>query len=75
MGPCPTTRTVWPAPMRALRTAFRQVFTGSTNTASSGSTPSGTGIVPRSTIQSMARRYSAIPPPEGSNPAVVPFLL
>ena len=52
IGPCPTTSTVCPFATRALRTAFRQVFTGSTKAASSGSTPSGTGMAPRSTIQS-----------------------
>ena len=75
MGPCPTTSTVCPAPMPALRTAFRQVLTGSTNTASSGSTPSGTGIVPRSTIQSMACTYSAMPAPRGLEPGRGPVLL
>ncbi len=61
--------------MRAFWTAFRQVLTGSTNTASSARTPSGTRIVPRSTMKSMARMYSAIPPPEGTKPAVVPLVL
>ena len=75
MGPCPTTNTVWPGATPAFWTAFKQVLTGSTNTASSGSTPSGMGMVPRSTIQSMAFTNSAMPPPEGSNPAVVPFFL
>jgi hypothetical protein len=32
-------------------------------------------MTPRSTIQSKALRYSAMPPPAGSNPAVVPFFL
>ena len=75
IGPCPTTSTVCPLPTPAFRTAFKQVLTGSTNTASSGRTPSGMGMVPRSTIQSMAFTYSAMPPPDGSNPAVVPFFL
>ena len=75
MGPCPTTSTVWPGSTSALRTALRQVFTGSTNAASSGSTPSGTGIAPCWTIQSEAFTYSAKPPPAGSKPAVVPFSL
>ena len=35
MGPCPITTTVSPAATRAFSTAFRQVFTGSTNVASS----------------------------------------
>ena len=53
IGPCPTTSTVCPLPTPALPTAFRQVFTGSTKAASSGRTPSGMAIAPRSTIQSM----------------------
>ena len=51
------------------------MLTGSTKLASSGSTPWGTGIVPRSTIQSKALTYWAKPPPEGSKPAVVPLRL
>jgi hypothetical protein len=66
MAPCPTTRTVSPLATFALRTAFRHVFTGSTKAAASGGTPSGIGIAPRSTIQSMALTYSAKPPPAGS---------
>ena len=75
IGPWPTTSTQSPFATPALRTAFRQVFTGSTKAASSARTPSGIGIVPRATIQSRATTYSAYPPPEGSNPAVVPFCL
>src|SRR6185436_5646599 len=75
IGPWPTTSTVCPWVTPAFRTAFRQVFTGSTKAASSGSTPSGTGIAPRSTIQSIAFTYSAKPPPAASNPAVVPLRL
>ena len=44
-------------------TALRQVFTGSTKAASSGRTPSGMGMAPRSTIQSSARTNSASPRP------------
>jgi hypothetical protein len=51
------------ARLYARRTAFTQVFTGSTKAASSASTPSGTGIAPRSTIQSSAFTYSLKPPP------------
>ena len=40
-GPCPITSTVSPGATRALRTAFRQVFTGSTNVASSNVTSGG----------------------------------
>jgi len=75
MAPWPTTRTVSPCLIRALRTAFRHVFTGSTKAATSVATPAGIGIAPRSTIQSMAFTYSAKPPPAGSNPAVVPLRL
>ena len=45
--------------MPALRTALRQVFTGSTKAASPALTPSGIGITPRATIQSRASTYSA----------------
>ncbi len=54
IGPWPTTSTDSPFATPALRTALRQVLTGSTKAASSGETPSGIGIVPRSTIQSEA---------------------
>ena len=59
IGPWPTTSTDSPFDTPALRTAFRQVLTGSTKAASSGRTPSGMATVPRSTIQSKARTYSA----------------
>ena len=76
IGPWPITSTVSPFPTRALRTAFRQVFTGSTNVASSKLTSSGSAIIPRSTIQGMARTYSPKPPPLGSpSPAVSPVFL
>ena len=41
----------------------------------SNETPAGMRTVPLSTIQSIARTYSAKPPPEGSNPAVQPTFL
>jgi hypothetical protein len=75
MGPCPMTKTCSPFAMRALRTAFRHVLTGSTNVASSKLTSAGSAIIPRSTIQGIARTYSAKPPPLGSNPAVRPVFL
>ena len=68
------TTTISPAATRALRTALRQVFTGSTNVASSKLTSAGSAIMPRSTIQGIARTYCAKPPPLGSNPAVRPTL-
>ncbi len=75
MGPWPRTRTVSPGATRALRTAFRHVFTGSTNVASSNVTSGGKAIIPRSTIHGIARTYSAKPPPLGSKPAVKPDFL
>ena len=75
IGPCPITTTLSPAAIRAFSTAFRQVFTGSTNVASSKLTSSGILTMPRSTIQGMARTYSAKPPPFGSKPAVSPTFL
>ena len=75
IGPWPTTSTVSLGLMRACSTALRQVFTGSTNAASSARTPSGMRMVPSRTIQSIARTYSAMPPPDGSKPAVVPLRL
>ena len=75
IGPCPMASTVSPACNRKASIPFMQVFTGSTKQACSKETPSGIRTVPRSTIQSSTRTYSANPPPEGSNPAVQPTFL
>ena len=75
MGPCPITRTLSADISCRASIPFIQVFTGSTNQACSNETPSGMRTVPRLTIQSMTRTYSANPPPDGSNPAVQPTFL
>ena len=58
-----------------LADGFQARVHGSTNVASSKLTSAGSAIMPRSTIQGIARTYSAKPPPLGSNPAVRPVFL
>ena len=75
MGPWPITKTVSPFSRWSESIPFMQVLTGSTKQACSKETSSGTGIAPRSAIQSITRTYWANPPPDGSKPAVQPTFL